>query len=189
MPRHDHWEWWKRDGFKSKSLIITNCPAVKLLARGAPYPTFEIDGSYHPTDVLSVRLRTGDLGEAPHLWDEKSSFLGRTYPDAELKYPPSVDWWKRTIEPKAKFEGEMAKIDATRGVRYEGAINNTGFLRLKVKVTKPGRLLAEEFPHLPEGMVPMCYPDGRPRDGRPAASARGGAAQVLRAVPERGRGA
>ena len=141
VPRHDHWEWWKRDGFKSKSLIITNCPAVKLLERGAPYPTFEIDGSYHPTDVLSVRLRTGDLGEAPHLWDEKSSFLGRTYPDAELKYHPAVDWWERTIEPKAKFDGEVAKIDATRGVRYEGAIDNTGFLRLKVNVKKPGRLL------------------------------------------------
>ena len=126
VPRHDHWEWWKRDGFKSKSLIITNCPAVKLLERGAPYPKFEIDRTYSPTDVLSVNLRTGDLGEAPNLWGEKTSFLGRTYPTAELKYTPSVDWWKRAIKPKAKFEvGEAARVDASRGVRYEGAINDT----------------------------------------------------------------
>ena len=141
VSRHDNWEWWKRDGFLGKSLIITNAPAVKLLERGAPYPKFEIDGTYRPTDVLSVSLRTGKLGKAPHLWDEKSSHVGRTYPTAELKYRPSVDWWKRTIKPKERFKGGVVKIDKERGIRYEGALNNTGFLRLKVKVTKPGRLL------------------------------------------------
>ena len=141
VASRDSWEWWKRDGLKGKSLIITNAPSVKLLERGAPYPKFEIDGTYRPTDVLAVSLRTGNLGEAPHLWDEKSSFLGRTYPTAELKYTPSVDWWKRSIGLKAKFDGEVVKVDATQGVRYEGAINDTGFLRLKVNVTKPGRLL------------------------------------------------
>jgi alpha-L-rhamnosidase len=124
-----------------ESLTITNCPAVKLLERGAPYPTFEMDRSYRPTDLLCVTLRTGALGDAPKLWDERSSFVGRTYHTSELKHIPSVDWWKRTIKPMAKVEGKMAKIDATHGVRYEGAVNNTGFLRLKVKVTKPGRLL------------------------------------------------
>ena len=141
VPGQLQWESWKRDGSKLKSLVVTNAPSVKMLERGAPYPKFEIDGTYRPTDLLAVSLRTGDLGHPPHLWDEKGSFLGRTYPTAELKYTPSVDWWKRAIEPKAKFEGGAAKINATQGVRYEGAINDTGFLRLKVKVTKPGRLL------------------------------------------------
>jgi alpha-L-rhamnosidase len=122
-------------------LGITSCPSVKLLERGAPYPKFEIDRSYRPTDVLFVALRPGDLGEAPNLWGEKTSFLGRTYPDGELKYDPAVDWWKRTIKPQTKFEGEVAKVDATQGVRYEGAVDNTGFLRLKVNVAKPGRML------------------------------------------------
>ncbi|MBQ3288120.1 MAG: hypothetical protein IJH50_01755 [Kiritimatiellae bacterium] len=124
-----------------ESLVITNLPSVKLLERGAPYPKFEIDGTYRPTDVLSVTRRTGDLGNAPRLWDEKSSRLGRTYPTDELKYRPAEDWWTRSIEPKVKFEGGEAKVDASQGVRYEGAINDTGFLRLKVKVAKPGRLL------------------------------------------------
>ena len=123
------------------SLAIANCPSVKLLERGAPYPKFDIDSSYRPTEVLSVSLRTGDLGEVPHLWDEKSSSLGRTYQNAELPYVPAVDWWKRTIESMRGIKGESATVNAQRGVRYEGAINNTGFLRLKVKVTKPGRLL------------------------------------------------
>ena len=123
------------------SLAITNMPSVKLLERGAPYPKFEIDGTYRPTDVLSVTRRTGDLGNAPRLWDENSSRLGRTYPTGELKYRPAEDWWTRSIEPKAKFVGGAAKVDASQGVRYEGAINDTGFLRLKVKVAKPGRLL------------------------------------------------
>ena len=141
VSRHGYWEWWKRDGFTGKSLVIANAPAVKLLERGAPYPKFEIDGTYRPTDVLAVGLRTGNPGKAPRLWDEKSSFLGRTYPTEALQYRPSVEWWKRTIVPQAKLEGEVAKVDMTQGVRYEGAINDTGFLRLKVKVTKPGRLL------------------------------------------------
>ncbi|MCR5750391.1 MAG: hypothetical protein K6G91_00370, partial [Kiritimatiellae bacterium] len=78
VPQYGSWEWWKRDGFVGKSLVITNAPSVKLLERGAPYPKFEIDGTYRPTDVLAVSLRTGDLGHPPHLWDEKSSFLGPT---------------------------------------------------------------------------------------------------------------
>ena len=102
-------------GKNTKSLVVTNAPSVKLLERGAPYPKFEIDRTYSPTDVLSVKMRTGDLGEAPHLWDEKSSFLGRTYPSAELKCHPSVDWWKRTIEPKAKWRRLMRRrASATR---------------------------------------------------------------------------
>ena len=124
------------------SLVITNCPAVKLLERGAPYPTFEIDRTYHPTRVLSVKMRTDDHGKVPYIWNEKASYLGRTYPDSALKYLPTGDWWKRAIEAKeAVIQGEAAKIDAAHGIRYEGAINNTGFLRLKVNVTKPGRLL------------------------------------------------
>ena len=123
------------------SLVITNCPAVKFLKRGAPYPTFEIDRTYRPTDVLSIRLRTDDPGGLPYPWDEKTSFVGRTYPSAGLQYDPAVDWWKRSIGPEAKFKAGEAKVDATRGVRYEGAINNTGFLRLKVKAEKPGRIL------------------------------------------------
>ena len=123
-------------------LAVVNRPSVRLLERGAPYPTFEIDRTYRPTDVLSVRLRTDDPGRLPYPWDEKTSFVGRTYPSTGLQYDPSVDWWKRSIGPEAKFEAGEAKVDATRGVRYEGAINNTGFLRLKVIVEKPGRLLA-----------------------------------------------
>jgi len=141
VPRHDYWEWWKRDGFLSKSLVVANVPSVKLLERGAPYPKFEIDGTYRPTDVLSVVRRAGDLGNPPRLWDEKASRLGRTYPTDELKYRPAEDWWTLSIAPKSKFVGGAAKVNASQGVRYEGAINNTGFLRLKVKVTKPGCLL------------------------------------------------
>lgn len=105
VPGHDYWEWWKRDGVVSKSLLITNCPPVKLLERGAPYPTFEMDRSYRPTDILSVALRRGDLGEAPNLWGEKTSFLGRTYPDGELKCDPAVDWWKRAKANPLLFYG------------------------------------------------------------------------------------
>ena len=33
-------------------------------------------------------------GKSPNLlWGEKTSFLGRTYPDGELKCDPAVDWW------------------------------------------------------------------------------------------------
>ena len=138
-------EWWKRPALTGrickKSLIVTNAPAVKLIERGAPYPTFEMDRSYHPTDVLSVRLRTGDLGKPPHLWDEKTSFLGKTYLNDELQCNPAIDWWKREILPKSKVDGEQWKADSSCGLRFAGAINNTGFLRVKVKVAKPGRIL------------------------------------------------
>ena len=144
-----YFEWWKRPALMGriciKSLVITNVPPVKLLERGAPYPTFEMDRTYRPTDVLSVKLRTGDLGKEPNFWDEKMSILGKTYSRDELKCIPALEWWKREIkskrQSKAKGEGEQWKIDSSCGVRYEGAINDTGFLRLKVKVTKPGRIL------------------------------------------------
>ncbi len=125
----------------SKALTVTNMPAVKLLERGAPYPNFKIDATYRPTDLLGVRLREGNLGKAPDYWGKSTSFLGRTYPGEEMKYRPSVDWWMRDIAPKAKFAGSTPVVNATEGIRYEGEINNTGFLRLKVKVTRPGAIL------------------------------------------------
>ena len=131
--------FWHDTGWNE--LKIVKCPPVKLLERGAPYPTFEMDRTYHPTDVLSVKLRTGDLGEEPHLWDEKTSFLGKTYPNAELQCNPAIDWWRREIEVKVRGEGEQWRVNSSCGVRFAGAINNTGFLRVKVKVAKPGRIL------------------------------------------------
>ena len=128
-------------GWNPVALELKKQPPVKLLERGAPYPTFEMDRSYRPTTALGVSVRTGDLGKPPHLWDEQDSFLGRTYPRDVLQYVPAIDWWKRTIGAKAKGEGEQWKVDSLSGVRYEGVINNTGFLRVKVKVAKPGRLL------------------------------------------------
>ena len=131
--------FWHDTGWND--LEIVKCPPVKFLERGAPYPKFEMDRTYRPTAALGVSVRTGDLGKPPHLWDEKESFLGRTYPGEIVRYIPAIEWWKREIEAKAKGEGEQRKINSSCGVRFEGAINNTGFLRLKVKVTKPGRIL------------------------------------------------
>ena len=147
VPRQDCREWWKRDGLKGKSLIVERRPVVPLLKRGAPYPTFEMDRSYRPTDVLSVRLRKGDLGAAPNLWGEKTSFLGKTYPDGEVQCNPAVDWWKRDVKVEKRGgggeerKGGERRIDSSCGVRYEGAIDDTGFLRLKVKVSEPGRIV------------------------------------------------
>ena len=135
------WEWWKRCNDFGRVLSITNAPRVRLFERGAPYPTFEIDSSYRPTDSLSVKLREGDLGKIPDLWGGKASYLGRTYPSETLKYRPVIDWWKREFLPAGKIEQGPVKIDAQRAVRYEGKINNTGFLSVKVKVVKPGRII------------------------------------------------
>ena len=133
------------DGWNPVVLEIEKRPPVKLLERGAPYPKFEMDRTYRPTDVLSVKLRTGGLGKEPNFWDEKMSFLGKTYSRDELKYIPAIEWWRREIEAKRKVkvkgEGEEWMVDSSCGVRFAGAINNTGFLRIKVKVTKPGRIL------------------------------------------------
>ena len=141
VPGPLRWEGWKRDGFAGETLPVVRTPAVKLLERGAPYPAFGMDRTYRPTAVLSVAPRTVGADEGKYLWDETASILGRTYPVAELARDPAAEWMKRTIAPAAPFGGGAAKVDATRGVRYEGAIDDTGFLRLKVAVAKPGRLL------------------------------------------------
>ena len=126
---------------KSKQLSITNMPCVKVLERGAPYPTFEIDESYRPAEILSVKLRPEGAGSSQLLWGEKLSFVGRTYPDADLACVPSLEWRKREIKVSGKVGSQRVKISSVSGVRYEGAINNSGFIRLKVNVLKPGRLL------------------------------------------------
>ena len=135
------WEGWKRDGFAGETLPVVRTPAVKLLERGAPYPAFGMDRTYRPTAVLSVAPRTVGADEAKYLWDETASILGRTYPVAGLARDPAAEWMKLSIAPAAPFGGGAAKVDATRGVRFEGAIDDTGFRRRKVDVARPGRLL------------------------------------------------
>ena len=81
----DHlWDAARRNvvGWNPVTLEIKKQPPVRLLERGAPYPKFEMDRTYRPTDALSVKLRTGDLGKEPNFWDEKMSFLGRTSPSS-----------------------------------------------------------------------------------------------------------
>lgn len=141
VPGPLRWEGWKRDGFAGGTLPVVRTPAVKLLERGAPYPAFGMDRTYRPTAVLSVAPRTVGPDEGKYLWDETASILGRTYPVAELARDPAAEWMKLSIAPAAPFGGGAAKVDATRGVRYEGAIDDTGFLRIKVDVARPGRLL------------------------------------------------
>ena len=135
-------EWWKHPGVMCKctALAITNAPTVKFLERGAPYPDFAIDASYRPTHVLNVSLKTGDLGRPPRIVSAPWTFAPWT--SEAIAFQPAREWWVRDIAPDgAVAAGGPQWVSAGRGVRYEGAINNTGFLRLKVKVAKPGRLL------------------------------------------------
>lgn len=126
---------------EKRSLPVVIRPKVGLLERGAPYPKFAIDATYHPVTALSVRVKGGGPGEAPHLWDERTSALGETYPTAEISFSPGTEWWRREISPEAGSGDGLLKVNAARGVRFEGLINDTGFLRLKVKVSEPGRIL------------------------------------------------
>ena len=126
---------------KTMTLALEKVSPVKFLERGAPYPDFAIDASYRATDSLAVSVKTGEVGRVRGLLDVGDSFLGRTYPLDEIAFLPSQEWWRRERAPDGRLAGGAQTVSATRGVRYEGAINNTGFLRVKVKVTKPGRLL------------------------------------------------
>ena len=136
-------EWWKHPEVMCKctALAITNAPTVKFLERGAPYPDFAIDASYRPTHVLNVSLKTGDLGRSPWIFSAPWMFSPPWTSEA-IAFQPAHEWWIRDMVPDgAVVAGGLQRIRTGCGVRYEGAINNTGFLRLKVRVSKPGRLL------------------------------------------------
>ena len=134
--------WWRHPEVKvkRKSLAITNAPPVKFLERGAPYPDFAIDTSYRPTHSLKVTLKTGDPGQPPRIISAPWTFAPWT--SETITFQPAREWWLRDIVPDgAVAADEPQKVKSDRGIRYAGAINDTGFLRLKIKVSKPGRLI------------------------------------------------
>ena len=170
VPRHDHWEWWKRDGFKSKSLIITNCPAVMWDVKEPGEYDFE---SFEPYTFKFAEVIMLE-GEATV---EKLEM--RTYRNPNATRACTLeDPADRTIFEAARATFAQNAVDVFTDCPsreragwlcdsyFTGPAEHFFTGRNEIERTFLRNFaLAEAFPHLPEGMVPMCYPDGRPRGG------------------------
>ena len=134
---------WRTAGIPPPGLALAECPKLKPLGRGAPYPTFAFDGTFRNTfsTVLVPRgdkskmkpSRTVDMsGVAPYKGFRKSELEVNLHDKCQMFVPSSVR--------PADANGGTVTLGAREGAVFEGKANTAGFPYMEVVCSKPATL-------------------------------------------------
>ncbi len=131
--------WMKGEG---DALKLKEQPAVKLLPREAPYPAFEKDSTYKPVAALAVtRVENPESVKPGRYVTPENSLDGKGWFETNLAYNAYRDYSTIKAVLQEGKPKDKRLVSANRALRFKGKINDTGFIQLRAKVTKPGQLL------------------------------------------------
>ena len=134
---------WRVEGVLSPGLQLAECPRLKPLGRGAPYPTFAFDGTFRNTFLTKLApldskskmkpSRTVDKsGIAPYKGFKKEELEINLHDKCQMLVPVSV-------RPVNSSGGTVA-LEAREGAVFEGRVNTAGFPYMEVVCSKPATL-------------------------------------------------
>lgn len=136
---------WRTDSgvVPGPALALEIRPAVRLLERGAPYPRFEISPKARPVsearveeeDVVVDHRRNNSLQPVPGKFD--------CYAPAELEYDVYRELRRLKTRETTPADPKKTRFALGNGKAaiFSWAHIDSGFPRLVVRVTKPGRLV------------------------------------------------
>lgn len=156
---------WKRGEGKMAALPLAAQPAVRHLPRRAPYADFRVNGPFKPVSRAHTRIdATAKKRVINFIRDAgRPDKLVKGWPANELE----VNWFDRAQEIVAVDRRAVSPAEAERGSFklsagdswiFSAGLNDTGFLMLKVRCAKPGRLVVKFDEILVDGEVsPVRY--------------------------------
>ncbi|MBP5638747.1 MAG: hypothetical protein J6X55_04685, partial [Victivallales bacterium] len=126
------------------SLTLEEQPPVQYLPRLVPQPDYSIDSSYHAVKKLRRRYDSNVQITNIRFLDRVGANGFKGFPKKEMEFNCYNELHRYVRDDNGSIETTL----------FEGNINNTGFLRIMVRCTIPGRLVAM-FSELeePEGGV------------------------------------
>ena len=131
---------WRTNGVEGAGLPLVELAPAKPLPRGAPYPTFAIDGTFRPTVRTALRRDLGRKGKPRHCVENagKGSFKGFLRESLDVNFSDAVQQLVADrIVPVADAAGAPILLKGLQGVVFEGARNTAGFPRIEVKCERP----------------------------------------------------
>ena len=147
---------WRTDGVEGAGLPLEERALRKPLGRGAPYPTFALDGTFRPT-VRTVLRRDPAKKVKSRLCVEdagKGAFKGFAKEALEVNFSDAIQHLvAERIEP-AGGDAAPFRLKGLEGVVFEGERNTAGFPKVEVRCTKPTTLWLV--------MDELARPDGLP---------------------------
>ena len=155
-PGFDDWKAGKGD---FKSLPLAERPRVKLLPRRAPYADFKVNGPFRPLSFSSLRYDAGIKTKSERFIEPSRDGVKRKmFAKEEL----DVNWYDLVQRYVAASRRQARADDADRAwfplsgrksVTFDAGMNDTGFIGIKVKCRKPGKIAVKFDEILVDGEV------------------------------------
>ena len=140
-------------------LMLSRMPEVKLLERIAPYPKFELNNDCKVISAAKVAYDPAKMVEPIRFIDVDPNdkiHWPHVFPKAELEVNGWEDGSKLVFtDRKSQEDAKSVKLQAGESVIVDAGVNDCGFTRMKVAVTKPGKLMLTFDEILSDGEVDM----------------------------------
>ena len=138
---------WKRDADAAfHPVALAEQPSVRLLPRRAPYADFHVNGPFkHVSSADVVFDAARKTREVRFVDGSRASGIGRGFAKEEL----DVNWWdlvqryiatNRVAATSADASQKSFRLSEGMSMLFDAGLNDTGFLGLRVKCLKPGRI-------------------------------------------------
>ena len=130
---------WRVDGVSFSGLQLSECPPLKPLGRGAPYPTFAFDGTFKNT--VLTKLAPRDIKAAPVV-DKTGIAPYKGFRKDELEinlYDKYQKFVLSSVRPSPTGVKGIA-LKEREGAVFEGKVNTAGFPYMEVSCSKPATL-------------------------------------------------
>lgn len=137
---------WKRDANAAfRPVALAKQPSVRLLPRRAPYADFHVNGPFKHVSSADVVFDAARKTREVRFVDGGASGIGRGFAKEEL----DVNWWdlvqryiatNRVAATSADASQKSFRLSEGMSMLFDAGLNDTGFLGLRVKCLKPGRI-------------------------------------------------
>ena len=133
---------WRTNDVADAGLPLVEVPPEKPLPRGAPYPTFALDGTFRPVARTVLRRDPARKSVKSRFCVDcagKGTFKGFAKETLEVNFSDAIQHLVADrVDPiTARRDASPHRLGNLEGVVFEGSRNTSGFPKIEVRCKKP----------------------------------------------------
>ena len=137
---------WKTGRGEFRPVQLSEQPAVKLLPRRAPYADFKVNGPFRPLSFSSLRYDAGIKTKSTRFIESSRNGVRRKMFAKEEIDENWHDLVQRYVAASRRQTGaddagrEWFPLSGMESATFDAGLNDTGFIGMKVKCRRPGKI-------------------------------------------------